>query len=92
LVPQKLSFASTVTDRYRLLRDTRAARSGTTDSRWIHGGSFKIGEARISTRIKRRQNRAARCSAAGDKNSTVTCEQDIFLFLLEASFFFFRKK
>jgi hypothetical protein len=43
--------------------------SGTTDSRWIHGGSFKIGEARISTRIKRRQNRAARCSAAGDKNS-----------------------
>jgi hypothetical protein len=43
--------------------------SGTTDSRWIHERSFKISETRISTRIKRRQNCAARCSAAGDKNS-----------------------
>jgi hypothetical protein len=29
-------------DHYRLLRGTRAARSDTTDSRWIYGGPLRL--------------------------------------------------
>jgi hypothetical protein len=53
-------------DRYRLLRGTRAARSDTTDSRWIHGGPLRLVKhesSRVSNGVK------TALSAADDKNS-----------------------